>query len=197
MKSEYIFSFESADNRFSRVSKRLIACSREPGKAIWEIAVHVGNGTENRPEDNPWHSFKYTSSHRPSSVNDGVRNCDSVANLACTTHSTVLLTSTTVMPDKPLIGAVQFFGRRPNRFEHDTVMALIWEAESIRARTVCQVPQWSQIWTSVVLNNTAKDSSDLAGVAAAHKDASPLDEALSVLRRVEKPRNNVWCILEH
>jgi len=74
-----------------------------------------------------------------------VFNCGSLANLGWTTQSTVPRTSATAVPDRPLIGAVQFFSRSPKRAEQDTVMAFIWDAESTRARTVCQVPQWSRI----------------------------------------------------
>ncbi|KAE9531497.1 hypothetical protein AGLY_010703 [Aphis glycines] len=232
----------SLDSRFSRFSKRLIACSREPGKVNVDMAVRVGNGTENRPDGSRLYSATNTSSHRPSSVNEGggitgssarqnfsirfstetvrdtgsdawqstvvwstgpirihpkmepnavgrsaatvtfrpsticanksapnststgeailnvgsarakfanrsltlvskdrrgildviagsthafVFNCGSSANRGWMTQSTVPRTSATAVPDRPLIGAVQFFSRSPNRAEHDTVMALI------------------------------------------------------------------------
>jgi len=66
-------------------------------------------------------------------------------------------------------------------------MALIWDAESMMARTVCQVPQWSRIWTRAVPNSTADESSALDGIDVAHKEASPLDGALSDWPRVERP----------
>ena len=64
-------SLGSVDNRFSRFSKRLIACSREPGKVNEDMAVRVGNGTENRPDGSRLCSATNASSHRPSSVNEG------------------------------------------------------------------------------------------------------------------------------
>lgn len=65
----------------------------------------------------------------------------SVQNRGWMQQSTIPCTLITGAPERPDTGAVHLDIRRPKRDEHAEVMALIWDAESIKARAECITPE--------------------------------------------------------
>lgn len=68
-------------------------------------------------------------------------------------YLTKSLTTGTKISDYPLRGTVHLVRFKPSCFTHDVDMILIWDAESIRARTDCIQPAWSRIFNNVVPNH--------------------------------------------
>jgi hypothetical protein len=106
-------------------------------------------------------------------------------------HSTIPFTLTTGVLEMPLTSIVHGRGRNPRRVEHATAMALTWDAESTRARTVCHVPDRSRTWTNAVPNNTVAIGRGANSVVQ-HDGASPLSSTLTSWRAGVAPCKNEW-----